>query len=128
MATVLYIDDTDADVELLRALLGQRGIHVDAALTGEKGISAYDPKRHAAVVIDWNLPDMEGPEVAKALLKQHGRCPIAFISGALEEYHMVIASTLHIDLCFEKKMNLEHIQRISRFIESSDRHAPNRSE
>lgn len=128
MATVLYIDDTDADVELLRALLGQRGIRVDAAFTGKRGISAYDPKRHAAVVIDWNLPDMEGPEVAKALLKQHGRCPIAFISGTLEEYHTVVASALRINLCFEKKMNMEHIQHISRFIESSDRHAQNRSE
>lgn len=128
MAIVLYIDDTDADIELLRALLGQRGIRVDAALTGEQGISSYDPKRHAAVVIDWNLPDMEGPEVAKALLKQHGRCPIAFISGTLEEYHAVVAAALHIELCFEKKMNLEHIQHISRFIESSDRHASNRSQ
>jgi len=116
MHTLFYIDDTDADVELLRALLSQRGIRVDAARTGAAGMAGYDPTKHVAVVIDWNLPDVQGLDVAKTLREKHPRCPVAFLSGMFEQEHVAAAATLGIDHCFEKKMTMEHIGRISAFV------------
>lgn len=113
---ILYIDDTDADIELLRALLGQRGIGVAGAHSGKEGMADYNPREHVAVVIDWNLPDMDGAEAAKALLSSHPSCPIAFISGQFEKEHIATATALGIGRCFQKNMSLEHIGRISQFV------------
>lgn len=121
--TILYIDDTEADIELLRALLGQRTVRVDGAKSGRQGIAAYDPDRHAAAVIDWNLPDMDGVEVAGHLRAAHPACAIAFISGLFEESQRAAAHAIGIDRCFEKNMRMDHVHNIVKFAQFAAMHA-----
>ena len=113
---LLYVDDTQADIELLRTLLTPQNIRVDAARTGKAGVESYDPDRHAAIVIDWNLPDMPGLAVARALRARHPNCRIAFLSGLFEPEHILGAAALGIHECFEKKIDMSHIVRIGRFV------------
>ncbi len=119
--TLLYIDDTEADVELLRTLVRQRGLQVEAALSGTGGIVAYNPERHCAVVIDWNLHDMTGLDVAKALLSQYPSCPVALISGIFEPEHTEAARALGISDCFEKDFHMGHIDRIRDFVRAASK-------
>jgi DNA-binding response OmpR family regulator len=118
MVTLLCIDDTAADVELLRILLERRNIRVEAAHTGASGIAAYNSLRHAAAVIDWNLPDMEGIDVARALLARHPRCRCAFLSGRFKEEHIAAAAAIGIPHCFEKSLDMMHIERIASLVEA----------
>ncbi|MDE3015768.1 MAG: response regulator [Pseudomonadota bacterium] len=113
---LLYIDDTLADVELVRARLEEQGIGVDAAYTGKGGITAYDPARHDAVAIDWNLPDMDGVEVAETLLVRHPHCPLALVSGLFKEEQLAAANTLGVNHCFEKDFGMNYIMRLCAFV------------
>lgn len=117
--TLLYIDDASADVELMRTLLIPRGIKVDAARTGARGIALYDPSRHAVVAVDWNLPDMDGLEVAKKLLAMHGDCMIAFITGLMEQEDRNAAAAVGIDRCFIKNAQMEHIAAVGDLVHES---------
>ena len=105
--TLLYIDDTPADVELLRLLLEPHGIMLVSAPTGTRGIAMYDPHQHHAVMIDWNLPDMNGLSVAQALRARYPDCRIAFLSALFEEEHIEAARVMGISDCFEKSTGTE---------------------
>jgi DNA-binding NtrC family response regulator len=110
--TVLYVDDTASDIELMRALLARKGIKVEGEMNAKNAVSSYDPARHRAVIIDWNLSSTNGGEVAKALLVQHPQCLIIFISGLLLEEHVRIADSLGVPYRLEKDMDMQYAARI----------------
>lgn len=60
---VLVVDD-DADMVLLcRMQLTGRGFDVVSAVTGTEALSAVQASRPDVVVLDYSLPDLDGPEV-----------------------------------------------------------------
>lgn len=125
MARILYIDDNKADIELMRLLLGARGIELDEALSGAKGLEAYDPSRHCAVVIDWNLRDMEGIEVARRLRARYPDCLMMMLSGTLDSFHRKDAAEVLGDgMCLEKSTSMEHIRRIGEFVAQAPQPRP----
>jgi CheY-like chemotaxis protein len=121
MKTLLYIDDCEADIELLRLQLSQQAIALEGALSGRAGIAAYAPDRHHAIAIDWNLPDLGGPQVARALQARNPDCRIAFLSGALDDRHRQTAAQLGIHACFEKSLDMDHLRALGAFIHGSER-------
>lgn len=85
MATILCIDDDPNALEIHKALLESKGYRVLAAPDGSTGISLT--RKHAidAVVLDFNMPDMNGDQVAQVLLKEQPTVPVVFWSGCPEE-------------------------------------------
>ena len=118
MPLLLYVDDNQADIELLSMLLKQRGIAVEAVRRGSEATQLYDPKRHCAVLIDWNLMDMPGRDVARMLLMRDPACDIAFLSGLFDSEKRASAAVLGIENCFEKNMRMEHVEHITDLVDN----------
>ncbi len=111
---LLYIDDTEADVELMRIMLSRYGMTLKAAATGQEGLTDYHPAKYSAVIVDWNLPDRDGLDIISDLLRRYPQCPVALISGALDEEKSAAAAEMGVE-CFEKSLNFGYIEHIRSF-------------
>jgi two-component system cell cycle sensor histidine kinase/response regulator CckA len=67
MKTVLIIEDNEQNLYLARFMLEQRGYRVEAAPDGPSGIVAALRLRPALILLDIQLPGMDGHEVARRL-------------------------------------------------------------
>ena len=68
-STVLYIEDNPDNMMLVRRALEARGYTLLTALNGLKGVEAAEKKEEDLILLDINLPDIDGYEVARRLRK-----------------------------------------------------------
>jgi signal transduction histidine kinase/CheY-like chemotaxis protein len=65
--SVLLVEDTDYNAMAATAVLAKLGLTCDRARTGEEAIRMFGEKRHNVVLLDRNLPDLDGTEVARQM-------------------------------------------------------------
>lgn len=78
MITALIIEDDDNNMELISFILTSHGFQLIKAETGQQGIDTAIEKRPDFIILDIQLPDMNGLEVLKKIRasKADGRIPI----------------------------------------------------
>jgi CheY-like chemotaxis protein len=87
MKTILCIDD-DADVlEMYQDLLERKGYAALTAPHGDIGIALCRQHALDAVVLDFNMHGMDGPQVAAAIRLERPNLPIVICSGAPDHLH-----------------------------------------
>jgi DNA-binding response OmpR family regulator len=79
---VLVVEDEPALRAFLLPLLVRHGFSANAVATGAAGVAAVLDRRPDLVLLDLNLPDMDGLEVCRRLRRQDGRhLPIVMLTG-----------------------------------------------
>src|SRR5688572_6921396 len=80
---VLQIEDNPENRYLATLLLNAEGFEVDAAENGADGLAAAEQNEYAFVLLDLQLPDIDGFEVAKRIRKptSKGGVPIIAVSA-----------------------------------------------
>ncbi len=66
-ATILYIEDNADNLLLVRRALEARGYRVLEAVDGLAGLATIEQERPDVVLLDINLPDVDGYEVVRRL-------------------------------------------------------------
>ena len=92
--TILCIDDDDGVLTYHRALLERRGYEVLTAASGRQGLQIAAGSPVAAVILDYQMPEMNGHEVAVEIKRLRPQLPIVMVSGdAIPEHalHVVDA-------------------------------------
>jgi two-component system cell cycle response regulator CtrA len=79
---VLLIDDEFAVSRGIELVLRGEDIYVDTAECGEEGIDFARHFDYDAIIMDLNLPDMNGLEVLKTLRRGHIDTPVIILSGS----------------------------------------------
>ena len=65
---LLYIEDNEVNLLIVRELLNRRSdIEFHAAIDGASGLAAAQARQPALILLDMNLPDMDGHEVLRRL-------------------------------------------------------------
>lgn len=64
---VLLVEDTDYNAWAASAVLAKLGLSCERARTGAEALQAFAQKRFNVVLLDRNLPDMDGTEVARRM-------------------------------------------------------------
>jgi PAS domain S-box-containing protein len=59
-ADVLLVEDNTVNQEIARAMLQRLGCRVDAATNGLEALTLFDAKRHEIVLMDCQMPEMDG--------------------------------------------------------------------
>ncbi len=95
-ATILVVDDEPQLVRVLRGYLEQAGYRVVAAHAGPEALAQFQSRRPDLVVLDLNLPGMDGFEVARAIRRQ-GDTPIIMLTARVEETDRLIGLELGAD-------------------------------
>ncbi|MFT3822052.1 MAG: response regulator [Rubrivivax sp.] len=66
--TLLYVEDNEVNALIVRELVARRGdLHLVVAATGAEGLRLADELQPALVLLDMQLPDMDGAEVFSRL-------------------------------------------------------------
>jgi DNA-binding NtrC family response regulator len=73
MARILIIDDEPQIRKILSVLLTERGYKVAIAETGEQGLTTFEEFRPELVLLDLNLPGIDGIQVLKGLIEKDAR-------------------------------------------------------
>ncbi|MDX1497701.1 MAG: response regulator, partial [Salinisphaeraceae bacterium] len=60
----LYADDVVANRRYLKAMLEKLGLPTDVAEDGLQAMDAWNQDRHSLVLLDINMPGMNGAEVS----------------------------------------------------------------
>ncbi|MDL2321798.1 response regulator [Desulfosarcina sp. OttesenSCG-928-B08] len=83
LETIMIVDDTPENLQILTAMLNRKGYGVSAFPRGKMALSAAERKLPDLVLLDINMPEMNGYEVCEAfkaneILKD---IPVIFISA-----------------------------------------------
>jgi PAS domain S-box-containing protein len=82
-ASILLVDDQPARLLSYEAVLGTLNVHCVRALSGNEALERLLKQEFAVLVLDVNMPGMDGFELAR-LIREHPRLertPIIFVTG-----------------------------------------------
>jgi two-component system, sensor histidine kinase and response regulator len=82
-ADILLVDDTPANLKVLTELLKEQHYKVRVAINAQLALQAIERKPPDLILLDINMPDMDGYTMAKVLKSKpvHADIPIIFISA-----------------------------------------------
>lgn len=78
---ILYIEDDGELAHLCALILGARGYAVEIAANGGDGLNKFERQPFDLVLLDYGLPDTDGLEVARQLMKSNPDLPIVLITS-----------------------------------------------
>jgi len=98
MSTLLIIEDEPELVRVLRSYLEQAGFTILTALRGDTGLTAWEDKHPDLVILDLNLPGMDGLEVARRIRQNETRrTPIIMLTARADETDQLLGLELGAD-------------------------------
>ena len=116
MERILIIQDSPSANAMLRFRLESGGFSVETVETGEEGIEKTKASQYQLILLDYNLPGMNGSQVCR-ILKEQGNTkntPVVFMSAKDEEKLTQITKEAgangYIGLPFEGKTFIEKIR------------------
>ena len=117
MSTILIIEDEPALVKVLRSYLEQAGFSVLTAYRGDTGLSTWEHKRPDLVILDLNLPGMDGLDVAREI-RRKSATPIIMLTARVEEADKLIGLELgaddYITKPFSPRVVVAHVRALLR--------------
>jgi DNA-binding response OmpR family regulator len=96
---ILVIEDTEVDMRIACAAIEKGGYTALTAYTGKSGYELAKEQKPDVIILDYNLPDIKGPEVCK-LIKAHTdthKIPVLFLTSMTDPDYVVN--------CFEQGEN-----------------------
>ncbi|MFZ2098339.1 MAG: response regulator transcription factor [Anaerolineales bacterium] len=96
--TLLIIEDEPELVRVLRSYLEQAGYNVLSAFRGDTGFTLWENKHPDLVILDLNLPGMDGLDVARSIRQNETRrTPILMLTARTDETDQLIGLELGAD-------------------------------
>jgi len=99
---LLITDDEKWICESLNLLFSRKGLEVSTALTGQEALDFLKAQTADLVILDFNLPDMDGLDVLAGIKKINPDIPVIFMTGYGSETISIKAFKLGISDYFIK--------------------------
>ncbi|MCL5951765.1 MAG: response regulator transcription factor [Chloroflexi bacterium] len=93
---ILIVDDEKKIVKVVRGYLEQAAFSVVVACDGKQALTVFRHEKPDLVLLDLNLPEMDGLDVARAL-RQDSSVPIIMLTARIEETDRLIGLELGAD-------------------------------
>ena len=103
--TVLIVDDDEAVLTMLRKVMRSSGIDSEVARSGKEAIELAGRGRYDLMLLDVNMPGMDGFEVIQALRGRGVKLPIVIVSGRKEDYDALYGLDIGADDYLTKPFN-----------------------
>ncbi|MGB3401643.1 MAG: response regulator [Microcoleaceae cyanobacterium] len=110
-SNILIVDDLLENLQLLNIILQNKGYEVRKARTGKMALMLADNVPLDLILLDINMPEMDGYQVCKALKDNPKSCdiPVIFISALNDELNKVQAFQLGAVDYINKPFQVEEV-------------------
>jgi DNA-binding response OmpR family regulator len=109
MTKILVIDDDASDRDLLAAVLTKRGYEVILADNGGTGLMLCHRRTPDAVVLDLNMPGIDGRSILRQLRILHPTLPVVVFSGLSTEEVEQEMLNQGATACIQKAFSLDQL-------------------
>lgn len=107
--SVLLVDDEEQFTEVLSERMEARGFKVDTANSGPEAIKKVKQNKYDAIILDLAMPEMDGIETLKNLLKINPDIQIIFLTGHATVEQGVESVKLGAMDFLEKPINIDKL-------------------
>jgi two-component system, cell cycle response regulator DivK len=126
MKTILIVEDNEKNMKLVRDILRHNGHATIEATTGSDGVRLASEHRPDLILMDIQLPDIDGIEALRLVRADTALDAVAVIAVSAsvmpDDQHKIVTSGF--DAFVTKPINLKHfIQTVNRFL-AGGRRAP----
>ncbi|HMK08455.1 MAG TPA: response regulator transcription factor [Anaerolineales bacterium] len=94
--TILLVEDEVELVRVLRDYLERAGFHVQTASSGPEAVSRFQHGPPDLLLLDLNLPGMDGLDVAR-VIRRESNVPIIMVTARVEETDRLVGLELGAD-------------------------------
>ncbi|MFP5352377.1 MAG: PleD family two-component system response regulator [Actinomycetota bacterium] len=118
---IVVVDDNPDILQLINTRLSKRGYDVLTATDGRQALDLIRQRRPDAVVLDWFMPEMQGPEVCSALKEDTdtGDIPIILLTAKASESDVSTGFERGADEYLTKPFEIEELDQTLRRLLSS---------
>lgn len=103
--TVLIVDDDQSVLTMLYKVIRSNGLNAETASSGEEALASIRKNTYDLILMDINMPGMNGFEVVEALRRDNITTPIIIISGRQEDYDTLYGLDIGADDYVTKPFN-----------------------
>lgn len=115
---VLVVDDEADYIKVVSLYFLNAGMEVIGATSGKKAIKAFDVRQPDAIILDVNMPKMDGVEVCRTMRARMGLKSIPII--ALTGYHspetkakmLAVGADLYLTKPVEMRRLIAHVMQL----------------
>ncbi|MEW6033403.1 MAG: response regulator transcription factor [Chloroflexota bacterium] len=93
---ILVVDDEPKITDVIKLYLEKEGFQVASAADGKQAVDRAGSYRPDVIILDLNLPDMDGLEVCRIIRKQSD-VPIIMLTGRGEEVDRIVGLEIGAD-------------------------------
>ena len=119
---ILYAEDDAMDAELLLMTLERYAsllaLNLDVIETISQAKEKVDEGTYDGFILDWNLVDGSGIEIAEHIRAQNKSVPIIFLSGVFTSDRRAMAEAFNPSACLEKDYSKEHVVNMNHLLRS----------
>ncbi|MBI5950734.1 MAG: response regulator [Chloroflexi bacterium] len=125
-STILYIEDNPDNMMLVKRALEARGYKLLQALNGVTGVAAAERENVDLILLDINLPDIDGYEVARRIRNSHKHTlaytPIIAVTANALKGDAEKALSAGCDVYMSKPINIRELwARVEAFVPSPNK-------
>ena len=110
--TVLIVDDEKHICDFFASIVEKQGYRVEVATNGQKALKLVKEARPALILLDLEMPGMDGIEVLEELKRMKNTVPIIALSAYGELDLNIKATRLGSHNCIAKPFNQDRIRGV----------------
>lgn len=111
MKKMVVVDDEVEICEFLKLFFEERDFRVSAAYSGKQALAVIEQEKPNVVLLDVNMPDMDGLEVLKQIKAKKIKAKIIMVSAMETNEKIEEAMKLGADNYITKPLSLEYLEK-----------------
>ncbi|MCD6172514.1 MAG: response regulator transcription factor [Sulfurimonas sp.] len=108
--TLLYVEDDLETVRNIVFLLGEYFSKIYTAIDGKEGLEKFQVNRPDIILLDMNIPKINGLELAKLIRKDDNKTPILFLTAYCDKDKLMSAINLGTSSYIVKPLKIDELQ------------------
>ncbi len=111
---ILLVEDDLVTAHSLCLALSVDGHTVDIATDGEQALTLFETTNHDVVITDFNLPNMDGLDLAAAIKQRAPSRPVILITAYSSMVQGPLGEVSNVDFLLSKPVSVSQLQQALR--------------
>jgi len=104
---ILMVEDAQPLAEVIRSMLKFEGHEVESATNGKDALAVYEPGKFDLVITDYQMPRMNGLELAEAIKTRSGDQQVLLVTAYAFSLAACGKNSLPVDFILRKPFTLD---------------------